>query len=302
MQSCQNDRKVEFRIGINLGDVIEDRGDVYGDGVNVAARLEGLAEPGTFCISEAIRSAVGKKLPLKYNSLGEQRVKDISQAVRAYQVLSPVGNASDSGWLPTWTTPKRIAYVTIVIAVATVAVGLYWLVARNNLDVPRSAKSPAFQAASVPSIVVLPFTNLSDDEEQEFFADGMTDDLITDLSKLSGLFVIARNSAFTYKDEQISPQEVAENLGVRYILEGSVRRAGDTLRINAQLTDSTTTGHIWADRYDGSNGAISQHILEFRVRVVDTLGPRATEPSAYPIGPRRLGDALPRVVPPGKSV
>ena len=209
-EALSDRRKVQFRIGVNSGDVIEDRVDIYGDGVNVAARLESLADPGGICISDAVHSAIGKKLDLDYEELGEQEMKNITAPVRAYRV---------------------------------------------RLDLARidTAPSPCPAADAVfgrPSIAVLPFANMSDDPEQEYFSDGITEDIITDLARVSGLFVVARNSTFTYKNRPAKVQQVSRDLGARYVLEGSVRRANNRVRITAQLVDGSSGGHLWADRYD----------------------------------------------------
>ena len=203
-------RKVEFRIGVNLGDVIEDRGDIYGDGVNVAARLEALAVPGGICISDAVRAAVGKKLDFHYESMGEQEVKNISEPVRAYHVLLD-GAPEDS---------------------------------------VSSPEGALLKLPSKPSIAVLPFTNMSHDPEQEYFTDGVTDDIITALSNVQSFFVIARNSTFTFKGQAVDVKKVGRDLGVQYVMEGSVRRAGNRVRITAQLLDAATGVHVWADRFD----------------------------------------------------
>lgn len=211
-QELPTGRKVQFRIGVNLGDVIEDRGDIYGDGVNVAARLESLADPGGICISDAVRSAIGKKLDLDYEDLGEQEVKNIGEPVRVYQVVMEEEEES-----------KII-----------------------------STEKPTLDFPDRPSIAVLPFDNMSGDSEQEYFADGISEDLITALSKIRWFFVIARNSTFTYKGQAVEVTRVAEELGVRYVIEGSVRKAGSRVRISAQLIDATTGRHVWAERYDRS--------------------------------------------------
>jgi adenylate cyclase len=202
------DRRIEFRVGINLGDVIIEGDDIFGDGVNVAARLEGLAPPGGVCISDVVHQMIRGRLDLEFEDLGEQQVKNISQRVRVWQ----------------WTEGARAA---------------------------RKVEEPAaLPFAAKPSLAVLPFENLSRDPEQEYFSDGLTEDLITDLSQLSGLFVTARHAVFQYKGRPAMPQQVARDLGVRYVLEGSARRAGKRIRINAQLIDAATGFHLWAQRYD----------------------------------------------------
>ena len=251
-QALPDERKVQFRIGVNMGDVIIDRGDIYGDGVNVAARLESLAEPGGICISESVRSAIGKKLPLEYEFLGEQQIKNITEPVKAYHARLKSGAV-----LPAPTArPRRpmrhliaasAAATVLIIGVGVVTWGQPW----RTSEEPASVERLAFPLPDKPSIAVLPFANMSGDPEQDYFVDGMTDDLITDLSKMSGLFVIARNSSFAYKGKSPDVRQVSRELGVKYVLEGSVRRAGEQVRINAQLIDSTTGGHLWADRYDG---------------------------------------------------
>ena len=253
-----DESKVEFRIGVNLGDVIEDRGDIYGDGVNVAARLESLAKPGGICVSESVRLAVSKKLPLDFEFMGEQSVKNIAEPVRAYHAQLTAGASLPTPQRATGESAvsrrsRRNLYAIAVLAAFLVGVGslIYWHPWRPGTGAELFGHSlPVLP--DKPSIVVLPFANMSDDPQQEYFADGMTDDLITDLSKISGLFVISRNSAFTYKGKNVDVQAVGKELGVKYVLEGSVRRAGDQVRINAQLIDANSGGHIWADRYDGS--------------------------------------------------
>jgi adenylate cyclase len=208
-QDLPDERKVQFRIGVNLGDVIEDRGDIYGDGVNVAARLESLADAGGICISESVRTAIGKKLPYGYEFMGEQQVKNIEEPVRAYGVLLDSSKAQ--------VTPP----------------------AKPTLELPDK-----------PSIAVLPFTNMSSDPEQEFMADGITEDIITALSKFRWFFVTARSSTFTYKGQAIDIKRVGEEMGVRYVLEGSLRQGAGRVRVSAQLIEAASGNHIWAERYD----------------------------------------------------
>jgi TolB-like protein/class 3 adenylate cyclase/tetratricopeptide (TPR) repeat protein len=247
------DQVVQFRIGINLGDVIVDRDDLYGDGVNVAARLESLADPGGICISESVHSAAGNKLGLTYEPLGEQHVKNIARPIRAYRVLLD-GEVTECRTAVTASPNQRSNHWWLVggVIALIIAVGgtLLWI-EPSALKQETAPTAKQLSMTDKPSIAVLPFANMSNDPEQEFFADGITEDLITDLSKVSGLFVIARNSVFTYKDKPVKAALVAEELNVRYVLEGSVRRAGNQVRINAQLIDATTGGHLWAERYDG---------------------------------------------------
>lgn len=246
------DRRIVFRIGINLGDVIIDGDDIYGNGVNVAARLEALAEPGGICISGRVLDQVEKNVEVGYAYLGPQTIKNIDRPVNAYKVLlesEAVGTILDA---PKGTTPGRhwLAVAALTLLLVAGGVGLWFYQTRPELA-PASVARMAQPLPDKPSIAVLPFTNMSDDSSQEYFVDGMTEDLITDLSKVSDLFVIARNSVFTYKGRPVKVGQVAEELGVRYVLEGSVRRSGDQVRINAQLIDAITGGHLWADRYDG---------------------------------------------------
>jgi TolB-like protein len=205
------DRRLKFRIGINLGDVIVEENDVYGDGVNLAARLEALAEPGGICISRTVHEQVGEKIPHPFKDTGEQSVKNITRPVHAYAMTATLVAS-----LPQPPTRAVIVQPTI------------------PSTVPRL------------SIVVLPFVNLSDDPEQEYFADGLTEDLTTDLSRISDSFVIARNTAFTYKAKRADVKKIGRELGVRYVLEGSVRRTGDQVRVNVQLIDAESGAHLWA--------------------------------------------------------
>ncbi|MBI2750738.1 MAG: adenylate/guanylate cyclase domain-containing protein, partial [Burkholderiales bacterium] len=203
--------RLQFRMGINLGEVIVDRGDIYGDGVNVAARLESLADPGGICVSGSVHEQVAGKVDLAFEDMGEQAVKNISKPVRAFRVRLGAPQAAAPG------------------AVAGGA-------ARDRPD--------------KPSIAVLPFNNMSGDPEQEFFADGITEDIITELSRFRELFVISRNSSFKYKGKAVEVQKFAKELGVQYVVEGSVRKAGNRVRITVQLIDAETDRHIWAERFD----------------------------------------------------
>ncbi len=248
------DRRITYRIGINIGDIIVEGDDIYGDGVNVASRLEGLAEPGGICVARNVYNQVKGKVDTTFEDLGEQQVKNIPEPVQVFKFLlgAPVTeNVAVAAPVATWS--RRWPLVAGGLAVLVLAAGIVlWQQPWAPREEPASEADMAFPLPDKPSIAVLPFNNMSDDASQEYFADGMTEDLITDLSKISGLFVIARNSSFSYKGQQVKVRQVAEELGVRYVLEGSVRRAGDEVRINAQLIDATTGGHLWADRYDGT--------------------------------------------------
>jgi TolB-like protein/class 3 adenylate cyclase/3-mercaptopyruvate sulfurtransferase SseA len=248
------DRRMRLRIGVNLGDVMVEGDNLLGDGVNIAARLETLADPGGISLARSVFDQVRKQLDLGYEYLGEHEVKNIAEPVQVYRVLTEpeaagtvIGEAKPAP--QSW---KRVAVAAVVVVLIGVAGAVTWLRPWEPTTEPASVERMAFPLPDKPSIAVLPFVNMSGDPEQEYFADGMAEDLITDLSKISGLFVISRNSAFTYKGKTVKVRQVAEELGVRYVLEGSVRRAGDEVRINAQLIDATTGGHLWAERYDGT--------------------------------------------------
>jgi TolB-like protein/class 3 adenylate cyclase len=247
-------RRMQFRIGINLGDVIQQEERIYGDGVNIAARLEGLADPGGICISKTAFDQIETKLPYGYDFLGDQTVKNIAKPVGAYRVImeprvTVAGKSVDKKSVALQRMPILVGAVAVLVL--AVAAGIWQFYVRRPSVEPASVEKMAYPLPDKPSIAVLPFTNMSDDSKQEYFADGITEDLITDLSQMSGLFVIARNSTFVYKGKPVRIRQVAEELGVRYVLEGSVRKAGEQVRINTQLIDATTGNHLWAKRYDG---------------------------------------------------
>jgi adenylate cyclase len=254
------DRRILYRIGINIGDIIVEGEDIYGDGVNIAARLEGLAEPGGICIARNVYNQIKSKLDLELEHLGEQEVKNIAEPVTVYRVV--LGDKATALVTPLVQVAVKMGrirqwHVTAALVIAALAVGgLVWWQPWAPKFEPASVERMALPLPDKPSIAVLPFNNFSTDPEQGYFADGMTEDLITDLSNLSGIFVIARNSSWTYKDKPTKVQQVAEELGVRYVLEGSVRRDGDQVRINAQLVDALNGRHLWAERYDGSAGDV----------------------------------------------
>jgi adenylate cyclase len=208
------DRRIEFRVGVHIGDVVEEAdGDLMGDGVNIAARLEGIAKPGAICLSEDAYRQVRDKITVEFADLGEQSLKNIARPVRVYR-LSPTSSY------------------------------------RNGLTAPQI--KPTLALPERPSIAILPFQNMSGDAEQEYFADGIVEDIITGLSRIKWLFVIARNSSFIYKGKPVDVRQVGRDLGVRYVLEGGVRKAGNRLRITAQLIDAETGTHLWAEKYDGA--------------------------------------------------
>ena len=247
-------RRMLFRIGVNLGDVIEEESRIYGDGVNIAARLESLADPGGICVSKTAFDHIESKLPLGYEFLGEQTVKNIARPVGAYRVvLEPrVTRGKGSGFRVRGSGRRMaLAALTVVLA-AAVGVGLWHFLLRPAAPVVEKAdpQKMAFPLPDKPSIAVLPFTNMSEDKDQEYFADGLTDEIINGLSKVEHVFVIARNSTFTYKNKPVKVQQVAEEMGVRYVLEGSVRKTGDTVRITTQLADAVTGRHLFSERYD----------------------------------------------------
>jgi len=229
-------QRLQFRIGINLGDVIVEDGDIFGDGVNVAARLEALAEPGGICISRSVRDQVRDRISFAFEDLGEQQVKNIARPLHVYRLGNNTSAQTSSEPFPP---------------------------GGSSLALPDK-----------PSIAVLPFTNMSGDPEQEYFVDGMVEEIITALSQIRWLFVIARNSTFTYKARAVDVKQVGRELGVRYVLEGSVRKAGKRVRITAQLIDTTNGAHIWTDRFDGALDDIFELQDQVAVRVVGAIEPR----------------------------
>jgi len=253
-ENLPENRKMEFRIGVNLGDVAEEGDRIYGDGVNVAARIESLADPGGICISRTAYDQVRNKLSLGYEYLGEHAVKNIDEPVRVYRVLTApehagvvIGEKTAAG--KKW---RRFAYAA-VICLIVVAGGLtawnIYLQKSKRIE-PAEIDKMAFPLPDKPSIAVLPFDNMSGDQTQEYIADGITENIITTLSKVPNLFVIARNSSFTYKGKPVKIQQVSEELGVQYVLEGSVQRSGDRVRVIAQLIDAIDGKHLWSERYD----------------------------------------------------
>jgi adenylate cyclase len=284
VETAEN-KRITFRIGVNLGDIIVDDADIFGDGVNIASRLEALAEPGGICVSRVVYDQIRDKLPFPFEDMGEQSVKNIARPVRAYAMSAA---AAASTLLVATAAPPNPArrpppavIATSTIAIIGISVAALWAWPRGNSP-PVSVQSPAAASqqsphavASTPaprlSIVVLPFSNLSNEPDQEYFADGITDDLTTDLSRISGSVVIARNTAFTYKGKPVDAKQIGRELGVRYVLEGSVRRTGDQVQMNAQLVDAETGAHVWAERFDINRANLVEAQNEITGRLAQTL-------------------------------
>ena len=246
------DRRMRFRIGVNLGDVMVEGDNLLGDGVNIAARLEALALPGGINISGTVYDQVKHKLDASFESLGEQKVKNIAEPIRTYRVRTQAATAPSDAVRSRRGRTWRWVTVAMIAALIAFVVTLTWMRPRAPPTEGPVAVSSDFAIPDGPSIAVLPFTNTSGEAEQGYFADGISEDLITDLSKVPGVFVIARNTAFSYKESSLRTQQVAEEPGVRYVLEGNVRRIEDQVRINVQLADTQTGGLLWAERYDGT--------------------------------------------------
>jgi adenylate cyclase len=282
------DKRIVFRLGINLGDVIAEPNDIYGDGVNVAARLEALAEPGGICISRVVRDQIRDKLPYPFEDRGEQRVKNIARSVRVFALRPeavaelPAASAPAPGPQRRRIVPAATAAVAAAALVIAVIAWWFWppttsspappqLVgkARESAQIAPSVIEPA--VAPRLSIVVLPFANLSNEPEQQYFVDGITEDLTTDLSRIAHMLVISRNTAFTYKDKPVNPKQIGGELGVRYVLEGSVRRSGNQVRVSAQLIAAATDTHLWAERFDREMGDLFALQSEITSRIAIAL-------------------------------
>ena len=273
-------RRMEFRIGINLGDVIEEEETIYGDGVNIAARLESLAEGGGICISGTVFDQIGKKVPLGYEYLGEQTVKNIDKPIRTYRALmepEAVGmvigeeRPTHSRWR--WAAIGGLALLIIVAGALTVW-DFYF---RYPSVKPALEEKMAFPLPDKPSIAVLPFVNMSGDPGQDYIADGISENIINALSYIQEMFVIARNSTFTYKGKPVKIQQVSEELGVRYVLEGSIQTSGDQIRVTAQLIDATTGHHLWSERYDRDLKDLFALQDEITLRILRALQVKLTE-------------------------
>jgi len=256
-EDLPENRRMIFRIGVNLGDVIQEGDRIYGDGVNIAARIESLADGGGICISGTAYDQIKNKLALGYDYLGEHSVKNISEPVRVYKVPMDPKDVGKKRVAKPWKKIAIAAAVLLILAGAAAAVWNFYprpaptpTGLTSKQTPPESTDKPLLPLSDKPSIAVLPFANLSGDPEEEYFSDGMAEEIITALSKIPQLFVIARNSSFTYKGKPVMMQQVGKELGVKYVLEGSVRKSGDRVRIMVQLIDAQTGHHLWAERYD----------------------------------------------------
>jgi len=279
------DQRMVFRLGINVGDVIVEGPQIYGDGVNIAARLEALADGGGICISGTVYDQVENKLPLGYEFLGEQVVKNIAKPVRVWRVRLEESEspASKRGRPKDRSIAHRKGAMVAVVSVLLIAGTLvtvrkfFFPISSTQPPTPGTQAAPAaLPLPDKPSIVVLPFVNMSGDPEQEYFSDGLSEDLTSDLSKISSLFVIARNSAFTYKGKAVKVQEIGTELGVRYVLEGSIRRADTQVRVTAQLVDASTGHHLWSERYDRTLTDIFALQDEIRQKIITALRVKLT--------------------------
>ena len=282
------ERRIRFRIGINLGDVIAEGEDIFGDGVNIAARLEVLAEPGGICISRVVRDQVRDRLNHTFEDLGEQTVKNIARPVRVFALrpetiaVTPMSDVVPIREVPI--SPRRRRSIVPPIAATVAAVLSIAVIAWWVWIAPRTTTAPAVSAATATtsiaaplaaprlSIVVLPFTNLSNDPDQQYFADGITEDLTTDLSHIPDMIVIAGSTAFTFKNKPVDAKQIGRELGVRYLLEGSIQRSGNQIRVNAQLIEAETAAHLWAERFDRNMDDLLVLQNEITNRIANALG------------------------------
>jgi adenylate cyclase len=280
-EELPDNRKMQFRIGVNLGDVVEEADRIYGDGVNIAARLEALAEPGGICISRTAYDHVKNKLEFGYEYLGEHSVKNIAEPVRVYRVLMEPEAAGkvigEKRFLGRISRKTAIIAIIVLVIVAGGLIGWNIYLYQSKKIEPASLEKMAYPLPDKPSIAVLPFDNMSADPEQEYFSAGLTEEIISALSKVPEIFVIARNSAFTYKGKPVKVQQVSEELGVRYVLEGSVRKTEDRVRITAQLIDATNGRHLWSERYDPELKDIFELQDEITMKIINALQVELTE-------------------------
>src|SRR3984885_85850 len=264
------DKRIDFRIGIHLGDVVEEAdGDLMGDGVNIAARLEGVAKPGAICLSEDAYRQVSGRLDMEFIDLGPTKLKNIEKPIRAYSL--EVGKLAQA--TPTKPLSKRPSAMLAagIMAFIVIALGAgYFLIANRIATAVPTAATPAAPARL--SIVVLPFTNLSNDPSQDYFADGITENLTTDLSRIHNSFVIARNTAFSFKGKNVDARDIGRELGVRYVLEGSVQGDQNRVRVNAQLIDAGSGAHLWADRFEEDVADLFKLQDQVVARLTNSLG------------------------------
>ena len=270
-----DNRRMEFRIGINLGDVIDEDGRIYGDGVNISARLEALADPGGICVSKTAFDQIETKLPLGYEYLGEQSVKNIPKPVGAYRVLMKPDAAGkvigEKRFLGRYSRRTAMAAIIILVIVAGGLVSWNIYLQQSKKIEPASMEKMAFQLPDKPSIAVLPFVNKSGDPKQDYFSDGITETIITALTQIQNMFVIARNSTNTYKGKDVEIKQVSEELGVRYVLEGSVQKTENRVRISAQLIDAITGKYLWAERWDRDLADIFSLQDEITKKIITSL-------------------------------
>ena len=279
-EDLSDNRKMVFRIGVNLGDVIQDEDRIYGDGVNIASRIEGLADPGGVAISGTAFDNIRNKLDCGYQFSGEHAVKNIANPVRVYKILTEpecagkvIGEKRFLGRIS-----RRVAIASILASAIIIGglVSYYIYLHQSGRLESASVEKMAFPLPDKPSIAVLPFDNMSGDPNQEYFSDGITEHIITSLSKVPYLFVIARNSTFSFKNKNVKVQQIAEKFGVRYILEGSVQRSGDRVRITAQLIDATEGYHLWADSFDRKIDDIFSLQDEIAMKIMSELQVKLT--------------------------
>lgn len=248
-----DDRRIDLRIGINLGDIIVEGDDIHGDGVNVAARLEGLAQPGDICISRAARDQIRDKLGHGLEDLGEVEVKNIARPIRVFRILPDEDTDGQTGKRPSGLKNASSSYLVASVCLALIAIGVVvWFQDLRNLfsSGQRETINVRMKGQERPALIVLPFSNLSGDPNQDYFSDGFTEDITTGLARIQGFLVVARNTAFTYKGKAVSAHEIGRELGVRYVLEGSARQRDGRFRVNAQLIEMATGAHVWAERFD----------------------------------------------------
>jgi TolB-like protein len=272
---------MKFRMGVNVGDVVEEQDRIYGDGVNIAARVESMAEAGGICITGRAFDQVKNKLKLGYEFLGEHSVKNIAEPVRVYKVLmepEAIGKViGEKRFLGRFSRRTALAAIITLAIVAGGLIGWNIYLHQSKKIEPASLDKMAFPLPEKPFIAVLPFTNMSEDPKQEYLSDGITEQIITTLSKVPRVFVISRTSTFVYKGKPVKIQQVSQDLGVRYVLEGSVQRSGDRVRVIAQLIDAIDGKHIWAKRYDRELQDIFKLQDELTSKIVHSLRVKLTE-------------------------